>query len=76
MKPSKTGHSTESHQEAMARRKATLAAISASMGNPVIPPPTQEQRGAGFSTTSSSHPYADGCCRLFGIKCAQNVSEQ
>jgi hypothetical protein len=27
----------------MARRKATLAAISASMGNPVIPPPTQEQ---------------------------------
>ena len=43
MKPSKTGHSTESHQEAMARRKATLAAISASMGNPVIEPPTPEE---------------------------------
>jgi hypothetical protein len=27
----------------MARRKATLAAISASMGNPVIPPPTPEE---------------------------------
>ena len=43
MKPSKTGHSTESHQEAMARRKATLAEIAARMGNPVIPPPTPEQ---------------------------------
>ena len=43
MKPSKTDHSTESHQEAMVRRKATLAEISASMGNPVIPPPTPDE---------------------------------
>ena len=43
MKPSKTDHSTESHQEAMARLKATIDAIAERMGNPVIPPPTQEQ---------------------------------
>jgi hypothetical protein len=43
MKPSKTDHSTESPQEAMARLKATLAGISTRMGNPVIPPPTPEE---------------------------------
>ena len=41
--PSKTEHSIESHQEAMARLKATIDAIAERMGNPVIPPPTQEQ---------------------------------
>ena len=43
MTPSKTDHSTESPQEAMARRKETLAGILERMGNPVIPPPTPEQ---------------------------------
>ncbi len=43
MKPSKTGHSTESPQEAMARRKETLAGILERLGNPVIPAPTQEE---------------------------------
>ena len=43
MKPSKTDHSTESHQEAMARLKATIDAIAERMGNPVIPPPTPEE---------------------------------
>ena len=43
MKPSKTDHSTESPQEAMARRKETLAGILERMGNPVIPPPTPEE---------------------------------
>ena len=43
MKPSKTGHSTESHQEVTERHKATLAAIMQRLGNPVIRPPTQEQ---------------------------------
>ena len=43
MKPSKTGHSTESPQEATARHRALVDAIAERMGNPVIPPPTQEQ---------------------------------
>ena len=43
MKPSKTDHSTESHQEAMARRKATLAGILKRLGNPVIEPPTPDE---------------------------------
>ena len=43
MKSSKTVHSTESHQEATARRRATIDAIAERLGNPVIPPPTQEQ---------------------------------
>ena len=41
--PSKTEHSIESHQEAMARLKATIDAIAERMGNPVIPPPTPEE---------------------------------
>jgi hypothetical protein len=41
--PSKTDHSTESHQEATARRKATLAGILKRLGNPVIEPPTPEE---------------------------------
>jgi hypothetical protein len=43
MKPSKTDHSTESHQEATARRRATIDAIAERMGNPVIPPPTPDE---------------------------------
>ena len=43
MTPSKTDHSTESPQEATARRRALVDAIAERLGNPVIPPPTQEQ---------------------------------
>ena len=43
MKSSKTGHSTESHQEATARHRALVDAIAERLGNQVIPPPTQEQ---------------------------------
>ena len=41
--PSKTEHSIESHQEAMARLKATIDAIAERMGNPVIEPPTPDE---------------------------------
>ena len=43
MKPSKTDHSTESHQEIISRVRAEVDQILASMGNPVIEPPTPDE---------------------------------